>query len=36
MKSFYEVKAEEEGVVSEFLVGSEDAVGAGQDIPRFG
>lgn len=36
MKSFHEVKAEEEGVVSEFLVGNEDAVGAGQDILRFG
>ncbi len=36
MKSFHEVKAEEEGVVSEFLVEDEGAVGAGQDILRFG
>jgi len=32
MKSFHEVKAEEDGTVSKFLVENEDAVDAGQDI----
>ena len=32
MKSFHEVKAEEDGTVSKFLVEHEDAVDAGQDI----
>ena len=32
MKSFHEVKAEEDGTVSKFLVESEDAVDAGQDL----
>jgi acetyl-CoA carboxylase biotin carboxyl carrier protein len=32
MKSFHEVKAEEDGTVSKFLVGDEEAVDAGQDI----
>jgi acetyl-CoA carboxylase biotin carboxyl carrier protein len=32
MKSFHEVKAEEAGTVSRFLVESEDAVDAGQDL----
>jgi acetyl-CoA carboxylase biotin carboxyl carrier protein len=32
MKSFHEVKAEEDGTVSTFLVEHEDAVDAGQDI----
>ncbi|QIN84025.1 biotin carboxyl carrier domain-containing protein [Rubrobacter tropicus] len=32
MKSFHEVKAEEEGTVSKFLVDNEDAVDAGQDL----
>ena len=32
MKSFHEVKAEEDGTVSRFLVEHEDAVDAGQDI----
>jgi acetyl-CoA carboxylase biotin carboxyl carrier protein len=32
MKSFHEVKAQEPGRVSKFLVGDEDAVDAGQDI----
>ena len=32
MKSFHEVKAQEEGTVSRFLVESEDAVDAGQDL----
>jgi acetyl-CoA carboxylase biotin carboxyl carrier protein len=32
MKSFHEVKAEEEGTVSRFLVDNEDAVDAGQEI----
>ena len=32
MKSFHEVKAEEEGVVDRFLVENEGAVDAGQDI----
>ena len=32
MKSFHEIKAQEEGTVSRFLVESEDPVGAGQDL----
>lgn len=32
MKSFHEVKAEEDGTVSKFLIENEDAVDAGQDI----
>ena len=32
MKSFHEVKAQEDGTVSRFLVGDEDAVDAGQDL----
>ncbi len=32
MKSFHEVKAQEDGTISRFLVESEDAVDAGQDL----
>lgn len=32
MKSFHEIKAEEDGTVSKFLVGEEEAVSAGQDL----
>jgi len=32
MKSFHEVKAEEEGTIARFLVGNEEAVDAGQDL----
>jgi len=32
MKSFQEVKAEEDGAVSKFLVENEEAVDAGQDL----
>lgn len=32
MKSFHEIKAEEDGTVSKFLVGDEEAVSAGQDL----
>ena len=32
MKSFHEVKAEEDGTVSKFLVENESAVDAGQDL----
>jgi acetyl-CoA carboxylase biotin carboxyl carrier protein len=32
MKSFHEVKTEEDGTVSKFLVENEEAVDAGQDI----
>ena len=32
MKSFHEVKAEEDGTISKFLVENEDAVDAGQDL----
>ncbi len=32
MKSFHEVKAEESGTVSKFLVDDEEAVDAGQDV----
>jgi acetyl-CoA carboxylase biotin carboxyl carrier protein len=36
MKSFHEVKAEEDGTVSKFLVDHEEAVDAGQDIVELG
>jgi acetyl-CoA carboxylase biotin carboxyl carrier protein len=36
MKSFHEVKAEEGGTVSKFLVDDEEAVDAGQDIVELG
>jgi acetyl-CoA carboxylase biotin carboxyl carrier protein len=32
MKSFHEVKAEDNGTVSKFLVEDEEAVDAGQDV----
>jgi acetyl-CoA carboxylase biotin carboxyl carrier protein len=32
MKSFHEVKAQEDGMVSKFLVENEEAVDAGQDL----
>jgi biotin carboxyl carrier protein len=32
MKSFHEVKSEDDGTISKFLVGNEEAVDAGQDI----
>lgn len=32
MKSFHEVKTEEDGTVSKFLVENEEAVDAGQDV----
>jgi acetyl-CoA carboxylase biotin carboxyl carrier protein len=32
MKSFHEVKAEEDGTVSRFLIENEEAVDAGQDV----
>ena len=32
MKSFHEIKAEEDGTVSKILVGDEEAVSAGQDL----
>jgi biotin carboxyl carrier protein len=32
MKSFHEVKTEEDGMISKFLVANEDAVDAGQDL----
>jgi acetyl-CoA carboxylase biotin carboxyl carrier protein len=32
MKSFHEVKVEEDGTVSKFLVENEDAVDAGQEL----
>lgn len=32
MKSFHEVKAEEDGTISKFLVEDESAVDAGQDL----
>ncbi len=32
MKSFHEIKAGEDGTVSRFLVGDEEAVSAGQDL----
>jgi acetyl-CoA carboxylase biotin carboxyl carrier protein len=36
MKSFHEVKSEDSGVLGRFLVDSEDAVEAGQDIAVLG
>ena len=36
MKSFHEVKAEEDGTVSKILVDAEEAVDAGQDIVELG
>ena len=36
MKSFHEVKAEEAGVVSRFLIENEDTVEAGQDVAILG
>jgi acetyl-CoA carboxylase biotin carboxyl carrier protein len=35
MKSFHEVKTEEDGKVSRFLVESEDAVDAGQELAEL-
>ena len=35
MKSFHEVKAEEGGTISKFLVEDEDPVGAGQDLAEL-
>jgi acetyl-CoA carboxylase biotin carboxyl carrier protein len=32
MKSFHEVKTDEDGTISRFLVENEDAVDAGQDL----
>lgn len=32
MKSFHEIKAQDEGTVSKILLEDEDAVGAGQDV----
>jgi acetyl-CoA carboxylase biotin carboxyl carrier protein len=32
MKSFHEVRAEEEGTIARFLVENEEAVDAGQDL----
>ena len=32
MKSFHDVKAEEEGTIARFLVDNEEAVDAGQDL----
>jgi acetyl-CoA carboxylase biotin carboxyl carrier protein len=32
MKSFHEVKVEEDGTIAKFLVENEDAVDAGQDL----
>jgi acetyl-CoA carboxylase biotin carboxyl carrier protein len=32
MKSFHDVKAEEEGTIARFLVENEEAVDAGQDL----
>ena len=32
MKSFHEIKAQEDGTAAKFLLDDEDAVGAGQDI----
>lgn len=32
MKSFHEIKAQEEGTVAKILLEDEDAVGAGQDV----
>jgi acetyl-CoA carboxylase biotin carboxyl carrier protein len=36
MKSFHEVKAEEEGTIARFLVENEEAVDAGQDLLEMG
>jgi acetyl-CoA carboxylase biotin carboxyl carrier protein len=36
MKSFHEVKAEDDGTISKFLVDDEEAVDAGQDIVELG
>jgi acetyl-CoA carboxylase biotin carboxyl carrier protein len=35
MKSFHEVKTEEDGKISRFLVENEDAVDAGQDLVKL-
>jgi acetyl-CoA carboxylase biotin carboxyl carrier protein len=35
MKSFHEVKAEDDGTVSKFLVEDEEAVDAGQDVLKL-
>jgi acetyl-CoA carboxylase biotin carboxyl carrier protein len=35
MKSFHEVKAEEEGTIARFLVENEEAVDAGQDLVKM-
>jgi len=35
MKSFHEVKVEEDGTVSKFLVENEDAVDAGQELVKL-
>jgi biotin carboxyl carrier protein len=32
MKNFYEIKAEEDGVIEQFLVENEDMVDAGQEL----
>lgn len=32
MKNYYEIKAEEDGVVDEFVVGDEELVDAGQEL----
>ncbi len=36
MKSFHEIKSQEEGTVSKILLEDEDAVGAGQDVVELG
>ena len=36
MKSFHEIKAQEEGAIARFLVDNEEAVDAGQDIVALG
>ncbi|MBA2694203.1 MAG: biotin carboxyl carrier domain-containing protein [Rubrobacter sp.] len=36
MKSFHEVKSEEDGTVSKILVENEDAVDAGQEVLELG
>lgn len=36
MKSFHEIKAEEDGTISKILVEDEDAVAAGQDLVELG
>jgi acetyl-CoA carboxylase biotin carboxyl carrier protein len=35
MKSFHEVKADDDGTVSKFLVDEEEAVDAGQDVLKL-